>query len=95
MDPTISLDEAFSRSMGLEELGTATGLPRGVVTHVRDPFSVTSNMPDSAMKKLKLGWARSPRCLPCSILEYPFVFFVGAPFKNYGYDFYALLAQRV
>jgi hypothetical protein len=33
--------------------------------------------------------------LPRLIFEYPFIFFMGAPFKNYGYDFNALPAQGV
>jgi hypothetical protein len=37
-DPTISLDEAFSKAMGLEEVGKASGLPPGVVKHARSLF---------------------------------------------------------
>ena len=39
----ISLDEAFSKAMGLEKAGKVSGLPRGVVRRARDIFSAKCN----------------------------------------------------
>jgi len=52
-DPTVSLDEAFSKSMGQEESGIASGLPRSVVKHARNIFSGASDVPGSVMEKVK------------------------------------------
>lgn len=52
-DPTISLDEAFSKSMALEESGLVTDLPRYVVKRARRIFSNASNVADVAMTRSK------------------------------------------
>jgi len=54
-DPTVSLDEVFSKSMGLEESGVTTDLPRRVVKHARSIFSSDGKVPDSIMEKVKTG----------------------------------------
>lgn len=54
-DPTVPLDEAFSKSMGQEESGVTTGLPRRVVKHARNIFSAASDVQDSVMDKVKTG----------------------------------------
>ena len=54
-DPKVSLDEAFSKSMGMEEAGVTTGLPRSVVKKARNIFSVASDVPDCVMGKLEAG----------------------------------------
>jgi hypothetical protein len=52
-DPTISLDEAFSKFMALEESRVVTDLPRYVVKRARRIFSNASNVADVAMTRLK------------------------------------------
>ncbi len=54
-DPTILLDEAFSKSMGLGEAGVVTNLPRSVVKKVRNIFSAANDVPDRVMGKLEAG----------------------------------------
>ena len=54
-DPTISLDEAFSKAMGLEEVGGTTSLPRGVVKHARGMLSPDGNVLDSVVERVKVG----------------------------------------
>ena len=41
--------------MGLEEVGKATGLPRGVVKQARGVFSAGGNVLDSVMERVKAG----------------------------------------
>lgn len=54
-DPTVSLDEAFSKAMGLEEVGKATGLPRDIVRDARGLFWEAGSLPDCVMDRVKAG----------------------------------------
>ncbi len=54
-DPTVSLDEAFSKSMRMEETGVTTGLPRRVARQARSIFSSDGKVPDSVMERVKAG----------------------------------------
>ena len=57
MDPTVCLDEAFSKSMALEETGIATSLPRRLVREAQRMFSASCRVPDSVMEKVKTSWS--------------------------------------
>ena len=57
MDPTVCLDEAFSKSMALEESGIATSLPRSLVNHAQRIFSPAHKMPASIMEDVKTSWS--------------------------------------
>jgi len=54
-DPTFSLDEAFSKAMGLEEVGKATGLPRDMVRNARGLFWEAGSLPDCVIDRVKPG----------------------------------------
>ena len=56
-DPTVCLDEAFSKSMALEESGKGTDLPPGVVRHARRLFSPACRIPASVMQNVKANWS--------------------------------------
>ena len=56
-DPTVCLDEAFSKSMALEESGVATSLPRTLVKSTQQMFSPAHRISDSVMDKVKAGWS--------------------------------------
>jgi hypothetical protein len=55
-DPTVCLDEAFSKSMALEDSGIATSLPRTLVKRAQRMFSPSCKVPDSVMEKVKSNW---------------------------------------
>ena len=56
-DPTVCLDEAFSKSMALEESGIATGLPRCLLRQAQRLFSPACRIPDSVMEQVKASWS--------------------------------------
>jgi hypothetical protein len=57
IDPTVCLDEAFSKSMALEESGISTSLPRRLIKQVQRMFSPFCRIPDSVMGKIKSNWS--------------------------------------
>lgn len=57
MDPTVCLDEAFSKSMALDESGIATSLSRRLVREAQRMFSSSCRIPDSVMEKVKTSWS--------------------------------------
>ncbi|MHC4538469.1 MAG: hypothetical protein ACYS74_01645 [Planctomycetota bacterium] len=57
MDPTVCLDEAFSKSMALEESGIATGLPRSLVKHAQRIFSPAHRIPETVIAEVKASWS--------------------------------------
>ena len=56
-DPTVCLDEAFSKAMALEESGVATDLPRSTVKDAKKTCSVTSSVSDTLMEGVKANWS--------------------------------------
>jgi hypothetical protein len=56
-DPTVCLDEAFSKSMALEESGVTTCLPRILVKRAQRIFSPSCRIPDSVMAEVKTNWS--------------------------------------
>ncbi|MFC1633957.1 hypothetical protein ACFL5Z_03880 [Planctomycetota bacterium] len=56
-DPTVCLDEAFSKSMALEESGVTTSLPRRLVQRAQRMFSPAGRIPASVMDTIKASWA--------------------------------------
>jgi hypothetical protein len=56
-DPTACLDEAFSKSMALEDSGVATSLPRSLVKRAQQVFSPAGRIPASVMDKVKTSWS--------------------------------------
>ncbi len=57
MDPTVCLDEAFSKLMAIEESGIATGLPHRLIKQAQRMFSPSCRIPDPVMEKVKTSWS--------------------------------------
>jgi len=56
-DPTVCMDEAFSKSMALEESGVTTSLPRRLVQRAQWMFSPAGKIPASVMDTVKASWS--------------------------------------
>jgi len=57
IDPTVCLDEVFSKSMALEESGIATSLPHRLIKQAQRMFSPSCRIPDSVMQNVKANWS--------------------------------------
>ena len=57
-DPTVCLDEAFSKSIAMVESGVTTSLPRNVVKQAREIFSSANSIPDAIMEQVKANWSK-------------------------------------